>query len=158
MKQIRSVCELDYCMSQLTITKERHIYCRSWLDKTIITIVKVIMKIKTDRSMFLWTNDNNETSKISHEKTWTWLRKGDPKKQNKLQHKITPYHRLWESKINKTQQKSRCKLWGDREETINHIITQKEYKTKHESVGKCKKFKVNYTNKWYMHKQVLCSG
>ena len=38
-------------------------------------------------------------------------------------------------RLDKTQQKSKCKLCGDREETINHIISEccklamKEYKT-----------------------------
>ena len=53
-------------------------------------------------------------------------------------------------------------LCGDRDETINHIIsecsrsTQKEYKMRHDWVGKvihwemCKKFKIDHTNKWYM--------
>ncbi len=48
-------------------------------------------------------------------------------------------------------------------ETINRIISefsklaQKEYKTRHDWVGKvingemCKKFKFDHTNKWYMH-------
>ena len=48
-------------------------------------------------------------------------------------------------------------------ETINHIISecsklaQKEYKTRHDWVGKviiwevCKKLKFDHTNKWYMH-------
>ena len=62
-----------------------------------------------------------------------------------------------------TQQNSKCSLCADRDETINHIISecskfaQKEYKTRHDWVGKvihwemCKKFKFNDTNKWYMH-------
>ena len=56
-----------------------------------------------------------------------------------------------------------CRLSGDRDETINHIISecsklaQTEYKTRHDWVGKvihwemCKKFKFDHTNKWYMH-------
>ena len=56
-----------------------------------------------------------------------------------------------------------CRLCGDRDETINHIISecsklaQKEYKTRHDWVGKvihlelCKKFRFDHTNKWYMH-------
>ena len=46
------------------------------------------------------------------------------------------------ARINKTQQKSRCRLYGDRDETVTHIIsecsklTQKEYKTRHDWVGK----------------------
>ena len=64
---------------------------------------------------------------------------------------------------NNTQQNSKCRLCGDRDETINHIISecsklaQKEYNVRHEWVGKvihwgmCKKFKFDHTNKWYMH-------
>ena len=42
------------------------------------------------------------------------------------------------ARIDKTQQNSKSKLRGDRDETINHIITecrklaQKEYKAKHD--------------------------
>ena len=61
------------------------------------------------------------------------------------------------------QQSSNCRLCGDRDETINHIISecsklaQKEYKARHDWVGKVidwemrKKFKIDHTNKWYMH-------
>ena len=61
------------------------------------------------------------------------------------------------------QQNSRCRLCGNRDETINHIIrkcikfAQKEYKTKQDWVGKgihwelCKKFNFDHTNKWHMH-------
>ena len=67
------------------------------------------------------------------------------------------------ARIDKKQQNWKCRLCGDRNETINHIISecsklaQKEYKTRHDWVGKvihwelCKKFKFDHTNKWYMH-------
>ena len=66
-------------------------------------------------------------------------------------------------RIDKTQQNSKWRLCGDRDETINHIISeysklaQKEYMTRHDWVSKvifwelCKKFKFDHTNKWYMH-------
>ena len=66
-------------------------------------------------------------------------------------------------RIDKTQQNSKCRLCGDRDETINHIISEcsklahKEYKTRHDWVAKaihwemCNKFKFDHTNKWYMH-------
>ena len=66
-------------------------------------------------------------------------------------------------RIDKTQQNSKCRLCGDRDETFNHIINecsklaQKGFKTRHDWVGKvihweiCKKFKFEHTNKWYMH-------
>ena len=67
------------------------------------------------------------------------------------------------ARIDKTQQNSKCRLCGDRDETINHIISecsklaQKEYKAWHDCVGKvihwemCKKFKFDHAKKWYMH-------
>ena len=45
-------------------------------------------------------------------------------------------------RIDKTQQNSQCRLCGDRDETINHIISeysklaQKEYKARNSWVGK----------------------
>ena len=67
------------------------------------------------------------------------------------------------ARIDKTQQNSKCRLCGDRDETINHIISkfsklaQEEYKARHDWVGTvihwlmCKKSKFDHTNKWYMH-------
>ena len=67
------------------------------------------------------------------------------------------------ARIDKTQQNSKCRLCGDRDETVNHMISecsklaQREYKTRHHRFGKvihwelCKKFKFDHTNKWYMH-------
>ena len=60
-------------------------------------------------------------------------------------------------------QNGKCRLCGDIDETINHIISecsklaQKEYNVRHDWVGKvihwemCKKLKFENTNKWYMH-------
>ena len=67
------------------------------------------------------------------------------------------------ARIDKTQQNSKCRLCGDRDETINHIIsecgklTQNEYKSRHDWVGKVthwklsKKLKFDHTNKCYIH-------
>ena len=63
---------------------------------------------------------------------------------------------------NKTQQNSKCRLCGDKDETINQIIIEcsklapTEYKTRHDWVGRVthwelsKKFKFDHSNKWYM--------
>ena len=62
-------------------------------------------------------------------------------------------------RIDKTQQISKFRLCGDRDETINHIISecsklaQKKNKARHDWVSKlihrevCKKLKFNRTNK-----------
>ena len=106
-------------------------------------------------------------SNISHDKTWTWLRKGNFKRETESlliaaqDNAIRTYH--IKARIDKTQQNSKCWLCGERDETINHIISecsklaQRKYKVRHDCVGKvihwemCKKFKFDHTNKWYMH-------
>ena len=67
------------------------------------------------------------------------------------------------ARTDKTQQKGKCRLCGDRDETIKHIISEcsklarKEYKTRHDWVGKvihwemCKKFKFDHV--LYRHLQ-----
>ena len=104
---------------------------------------------------------------IPHDKTWTWLRKGNFKRETEsllmAAHNSAIRNNDIKARIDKTQQNSKCWLCGDRDETINYIISeysklaQKEYKARHDLVGKvihwemCKKFKFNLANKWYMH-------
>ena len=102
---------------------------------------------------------------ISHQKTWTSLRKGNLKRETESvliavhDNAIRTNH--IKARIDKTQQNSKCRLCGDRDETINHIsecskLAQKEYKARHDWVDKVihwemyKKFKFGHTNKWYM--------
>ena len=104
---------------------------------------------------------------ISHDKTWTWLRKGNFKRETEslliaAQDNAVRTNHI-KARIDKSQQNSKYRQYGDRDETINHIISecsklaQKEYKARHDRVGKvinwkmCKKFKFDHTNKWYMH-------
>ena len=104
---------------------------------------------------------------ISHDKTWTWRRKGNFKRETESlliaaqDNAIRTNH--IKARIDKTQQNSKSRLCGDRDETINHIISEcsklakREYKARHDLVGKvihlemCKKFQFDHTNKWYMH-------
>ena len=90
---------------------------------------------------FKWLINN-----ISHQKTWTWLRKGNFKRETESiqiaaqNNPIRTNH--MKVRIDKTQKSSQCRLCGDRDETINHIIsegsklTQMEYKARHDWVGK----------------------
>ena len=104
---------------------------------------------------------------ISHQKTLTWQRKGNLERETEYllvaaqDNTIRTNH--IKARIDKTQQNSKRRLCGDRDQTVNHIIskcsklTLKEYKARHDWVGKvihwemCKKFKFDHTNKWYMH-------
>ena len=101
---------------------------------------------------------------ISHQSTWTWLRKGNLKRETEFlliaaqDNAIRTNH--IKARIDKTQQNSKC---SDRDKTINHIISEcsklalKEYKARHDLVGKVinwemsGKFQFDHTNKWYMH-------
>ena len=103
---------------------------------------------------------------ILHDKTWTWLRKENFKRETEslqmaAQNSAIRTNHI-KAKIDKTQQNSKCRLCGDRDETINHIIIEycklaQEYKARHDWVCKvihwemCKKFKFDHANKWYMH-------
>ena len=104
---------------------------------------------------------------ISHQKAWTWLRKGNLKRETDspliAAHDNAIRTNHIKARIDKTQQNSKC---GDRDETINHIISecsklaQKVCKARHHWVGKvvhwemCRKFQFDHTNKWYMHNPV----
>ena len=79
---------------------------------------------------------------ISHDKTWTWLRKGNLKRETEsllmaAQNSAIRTNHL-KARIDKTQQNSKCRLCGDRDETINHItsecskLAQKEYGARHD--------------------------
>ena len=98
---------------------------------------------------------------------WTWLKKGNFKSETeslliRVQNNVVRTNYI-NARIDKTEENSRCKLCGDKDKTINHIISEssklalKEYKTKHEWVGKvihwelCKKFKFDHMIKWYIH-------
>ena len=92
------------------------------------------------------------TSDTSYMKTWTWLRKGNLKRETEAQNNAIRTNNI-KARIDKTQQKGRCRLCGNRNET-NRIISeciklaQKEYKTRHDRVGQmihwklCKKFEL----------------
>ena len=77
------------------------------------------------------------TSDILNEKTWMWLRKRNFKRKTEslltaAQNNAIRTNHI-KARIDKTQQNSKCRLCGDRDETINRMIhecnklAQKEY-------------------------------
>ena len=78
--------------------------------------------------------------KISHQKTWTWLRKGNFKRETEYPQPAAQNNAMRtnhiQARTDKIQQNSKCRRYGERDETINHIISdfgklaQKEYKTR----------------------------
>ena len=131
------------------------------IDERMITIRKKWKKQQ------LYGRFKRLINNISHQKTWTWLRKGNLQREMEYlliaaqDNAIRTNH--IKARIDKTQHNCKCRLCGDRDETINHIISecsklaQKECKVCHDWVRKmilwemCKKFKFDHANKWYMH-------
>ena len=104
---------------------------------------------------------------ISHEKTWTWPRKGYVKRKTEslliaAQNNAIRTNHI-KARTDMTQEISKRRPCPDRDETINDIISecsklaQKEYKVRHDWLGKvihweiCKIFKFDHVNKWYAH-------
>ena len=65
---------------------------------------------------------------ISHEKTKTWLKKGNFKRETESLQIAAQNNSIRTNQIkarkDKTQQNSKCRLCGDRVETINYIISE----------------------------------
>ena len=65
---------------------------------------------------------------ISHDKTWTWRRKGNFKRETEslqiaAQNNAVRTNHI-KARIDKTQQNSKFRLYGIRDETINHTISE----------------------------------
>ena len=64
---------------------------------------------------------------ISHDKTWTWLKENLKRESESLriaaQNNAIKTNYI-KTRIDKTLQNSKCRLCGDRDETINHIISE----------------------------------
>ena len=87
-----------------------------------------------------------QINNISNDKTWTWLRKESFKRETEsllmaVQNNAIKTNHI-KARIDKTQQNSKCRLCGDKKETISHIISecsklaQKEYNARQDWIGK----------------------
>ena len=145
---------------------------RNDTNNTIDNRMTIAWKQKWEEKQ-LYGRFKRPMNNISHDKTYMWLWKGNFKiEMESLQiaaqnNAIRTNH--IKARIDKMQQNSKCTLCGDRDETINHIISEcsklalKEYKSRHDWVGKvihwvlCKKFKFDHTNKnIYTLAQCVC--
>ena len=113
-------------------------------DNTIDDRMTTTCKQKLEKKQF-YVRFKRLINNISHQKTWTWQRKGNLKRDTEslliaaVDNAIRTNH--IKARIDKTQGNSKCRLCGDRDETINHIISessklaQKEYKARHDWGG-----------------------
>ena len=110
-------------------------------DDTKISKPEITRKQKWEAKQFCG-RFKRLTSDISREKTWMLLKKRNLMRETEslliaVQNKAIRTNYM-KATIDKTQQNRRYRLCSDRDETINHIIsecskfTQKEYKTRHD--------------------------
>ena len=139
---------------------------RNGTDNTINEKMTTTRKQKGEGNQ-LYGRFKRLINNTSHQNTWTWLRKENLKRETEslliaAQDNAMRTNHI-KARIDETQQNSKCKLCGDKDKMINHIVSecsklaQKEYKARNDFVGKlihwqmCRKFQFDHTNKWYMH-------
>ena len=135
---------------------------RNDMDNTIDDRLTTTRKQKWEEKKQVFGRFKRLINNISHQKSWTRLRKRNLKRETEslliaAQDKIIRINYI-KTRTDETQQNSKCRLCGDRDETINHIISEcskfarKEYKARQDWVGKVihwemfKKLKFEHTN------------
>ena len=108
---------------------------------------------------------SKKTGDIVREKTWTWLRKENLKRGTEsllvtVQNKALRASYIKARTDNNTKWNSECRLCGDKNETIHHIISecikleQKEYKIKYGRAKKLIHSEFDHNTWWYIGKPV----
>ena len=132
---------------------------RNNTDNTIDNRITTARKQKREGKQ-LYGHFKRLINNISHDKIWTWLRKGNFKRETESLLKAAQNSAIRTNHIKIRPNKIANAVT---DETINHIISecrklaQKEYKARHDWVGKVihlemlKKSKFDHANKWYMH-------
>ena len=108
-----------------------------------------------------------QTENLADEQQWMWLKDGTLKRETETLIMAAQEQairtNLIKAKIDKTQQESKCRMCDQADESINHILSecskmaQKEYKRRHDWVGKkvhwevSKRCGFDVAKKWYKH-------
>ena len=121
-------------------------------------------KEKTLHGQFL-----RQTDDIAGEDRWVWLKQGNLKRETEslilAAQEQAIRTNVIKAKIDNTQEQSKCRMCGEKDETVNHLISvsecskmaQREYKRRHDWVGRrvhwdvCKKYGIVVNDKWYKH-------
>ena len=108
-----------------------------------------------------------QTDEVSNDERWLWLKDGGLKRETEsliiaAQNQSIRTNHV-KAKIDKSQGNSKCRMCQQSDETINHILSecpklaQKEYKRRHDWVGKrihwevCRVNGITVPPKWYNH-------
>ena len=107
---------------------ERGLITTIRIDTDITINERITTRKKKGKGKQLYGCFKRLINNISHQKTWTWLRKGNLKRETEsllisAQDNAIRTN-LIKARIDKTQQNIKCRLCGDRDDTINHIISE----------------------------------
>ena len=120
------------------------------------------------RQRYLAKPLHRSTEKNRDDKSWLWLKNGKLKKETEgliiaAQDQALRTNSI-KNRIDKQQVSPACRLCGERDETVSHIVAeckmlaQKYYKSwRHDKVAQvihwrlCHRFKINREDKWYNH-------
>ena len=118
---------------------------RNDTDNTMANRITINRKQKWEEKQY-FGRFKHLISNISHEKTWTWLKKGHLMRETESRLIVAQNNAIRTNyikvRIDKTHQNSKCRLCGNRDEAINHIksecnkLTRKESNTRHDWMGK----------------------
>ena len=119
---------VDTSIQRLEVYIEKHergliTAIRNDTDNTIDNRMIITRKQKWEGKQ-LYGQFKRLISNISHDKTWTWLRKGNLKRETIFSNGSAIRTNHIKARIDKTQQNSKCRLCGDGDETIKHIISE----------------------------------
>ena len=108
-----------------------------------------------------------KTEDLADENSWLWLRNGALKRETEALIMACQEQAIRtnvvKARIDKSQLNSKCRMCGQAEETINHILNecsklaQSEYKRRHDWIGRrihwevSRKYNVRVSEKWYEH-------
>ena len=124
-------------------------------------------KLESVSSMKLHGQFEEKTKELKSEESWTWLRKGMLKRETESLIMAAQEQALNTNSIKRNIYKldvpDKCRLCGERKETVTHIVSaceviaNKEYKRRHDKVclnlhwQLCKKNGFPVADRWYNH-------
>ena len=108
-----------------------------------------------------------QTENVSNENNWLWLKNAALKRETEALIMACQEQAIRtnvvKTRIDKSQSNSKCRMCGQTDETINHILNecsklaQSEYKRRHDWIGRrihwevCRQYNVRVPDKWYEH-------
>ena len=113
-------------------------------------------KFEMEHGQFL-----RQTDDITGEDRWLWLKQGNLKREIDAAQEQAVRTNVIKAKIDNTQEQSKCRMCREKDETVNHLISecskmaQREYKRRHDWVGRrvhwdvCRKYGIEVKDKWY---------